>query len=399
MKNSNKILKFNINSHQESYKDLLDKLFPEEIAAKTIAVHSQITEYFPTKLQKLNSLAKKLGLNNIWVKDESSRFNIKAFKALGSSYAIFNLLKRAVDGDNNFQYKDLHKPEIRQKLGNLTLATTTDGNHGKGVAWVAKKLGYPAVVYMPKGTVPARIKAIEELGAKVEVIDSNYDMAVNKLAKDAAINNWTTISDTSWDGYEEIPIWVQQGYCTLFQEAQEELNKTNEKPTHVFIQAGVGALAVAAVGYYLRYFGDHPPKFIILEPHNAACLFESSKTEDGHAFVVDGDHNTIMAGLACGVPSPTAWPLIKAAATAFISSDDILTKKGIKRYANPIDTDPKVISGESGAIGLGVIEEIMSNQKFSYIRQELRLDQNSNILMVNTEGDTDPENYQNILNN
>ena len=206
------------------------------------------------------------------------------------------------------------------------------------------------------------------------------------------------VQDTAWEGYEEIPAWIMQGYGTMAAEAARQLRQEEiGRPTHVFVQAGVGSLAGAVVGYFTNLFPNDPPKFIVMEAKAADCLYQGAVAGDGSPRIVTGDLQTIMAGLACGEPNIIGWDILRNHVSAFLSCPDWVSARGMRMLAAPLRGDPAVISGESGAVGMGVIDAIMTDDTYKDLRQALELDRNSHVLMFSTEGDTDPENYRKIV--
>ena len=372
--------------------------FSEDIADKVHRFHRQLPNYMPTQLVSLKELAKTWELSDIFIKDESTRFDLKAFKVLGGSYAVARLicqkLGKSIEDTN---YNQLISDEVRQRISHMTLTTATDGNHGRGVAWTAQQLGLKAVIYMPKGTVPSRIENIRSHGALVEVTDLNYDDAVRLASSMAEKNGWDMIQDTSWEGYEKVPLWIMQGYLTMCKEAIEQMAELNTAPTHVFIQAGVGAMSGAVVGYLANKFRDRPPRFIIMEPKNAACIFASAVAADGQPHVVTGDLDTIMAGLACGEPNLISWDILRDFPCGYISCDNYVAANGIRILANPVRGDRAVEAGESGSVGIGLLELLANHTAFEEIKQALDIGKDSKLLFFNTEGATDPANYREIL--
>ena len=382
-----------------AHSEWTERVIPSDVPRIVRRFHAQIPGYRISPLKSLNHLASMLGIGGIWVKDESQRLALNSFKVLGGSFAIYNVLRRKLGAlSAEVSLAELTSPEARKKLGVITFATATDGNHGRGVAWAASKLGHRAVIYVPKGTAPARIDAIKGYGAEVTVIDGNYDDAVDRIKEDARRHGWQVVSDTAWEGYEDIPVWVMQGYTTLFSEAQEQMAAQGIiKPTHVFIQAGVGSLAAAAVAFYRTLFGPESPLFIIVEPTKAACLFESARIGDGRPYKIEGDLNTIMAGLACGRPNPIAWSVLWDCAHVFISCPDFVAARGMRMYAVPLAGDPFIVSGESGAVTLGVLSFIMQRPELAPLRERLGLGPDSQVLLLNTEGNTDPDDFRKVV--
>jgi diaminopropionate ammonia-lyase len=278
------------------------------------------------------------------------------------------------------------------------LATATDGNHGRGIAWAAERLRQQAMIYMPKGSVRSRVENIRSHGATVEVTDLNYDDTVRLCWRRAQENGWHVIQDTAWEGYTDIPRWIMQGYTTMCAEAMRQVSqKGTHRPTHVFIQAGVGAFAGAMVGYLVNIFQDNLPCFIIMEPNNAACIFASAAAGDGRPHVITGNLNTIMAGLACGEPNPFAWDILRDFASCYIRCDDFVAANGIRILANPFKGDDAVEAGESGAVGIGLLDLLTNNPDFGTLKQEMKIGSDAHVLFFNTEGATDPESYREII--
>ncbi len=377
-----------------------DDLFNVEIARTARNFHRQIPTFRQTPLYPLPHLADMLGVEGIFVKDESQRLELNSFKVMGGSFAIYRFLQKRLGlSDSQMSYKYLLSKECHDKLGTITFASATDGNHGKGIAWASRMLGHKCNIYVHKETSEARINAIKAFGAKVTVVDGNYDDAVRQVAIDAKENGWEIISDTSWPGYTEVPTWIMQGYTTMLLEAQEQFSGMGYyKPTHVFVQAGVGALAASVIGFYASLFKDDMPKFVVVEPDKAACIFESAKINDGKPHTVTGDLDTIMAGLACGEPSPIAWTVLRELVDAYISVPDYIAARGMRILATPLKDDPLVISGESGAVTIGALYSILMEKDLCPdLINHLGIDEHSQILFINTEGNTDPTHFRQII--
>lgn len=366
-----------------------------EHAEKVLNFHKSFPMYEKTPLRELKNLASHLGVKNFFVKDESYRFALNAFKVLGGSFAIGSYIAKKLNMDiSELPFEKMVSDEIKEKLGNITFVTATDGNHGRGVAWTAKQLGQKAIVYMPKGSSLERFNNIKAEGAEVTITDLNYDDAVRMASENAEKYGWVMVQDTSWEGYQDIPRWIIQGYGTMALEAYLQLP---EQPTHIFIQAGVGALAGAVTGFFANaYKGEEKPKITIVEPNAADCIFRTAKAADGRLHFVGGEMNTMMAGLACGEPCDIGWRVLESYADYAISCDDNISAKGMRVLGAPIDSDERIISGESGAAPVGAAIEILANNKYKELRAKLGLDENSVVLCFSTEGATDIENYRAI---
>nr|WP_202903327.1 diaminopropionate ammonia-lyase [Gorillibacterium massiliense] len=379
-------------------KTRITELFGDEEIGKAVRFHRSFPQYKPTPLVSLNHLAERLQIKGIYVKDESFRFGLGSFKVLGGSYAIGRLIaeKAAVD-PGSMTFEGLKSDAIREKSGDMVFVTATDGNHGRGVAWTASQLGHRSVVYMPKGSSPIRLQHIRDAGAEASITDWNYDDSVRIAASEAEKHGWEVIQDTSWKGYVEVPLHIMQGYATMAQEALSQL-KENEAagPTHVFVQAGVGAFAGAVVGY-LNAKMEKSPKVIVVEPNKADCLYRTCKADDGQLHRVEGDMDTIMAGLACGEPNPLGWEVLREYADVFASVPDSVAALGMRVLGNPLQGDQRVISGESGAVTAGLLSMVMEDENYAQIREEIGLDADSVVLLFNTEGDTDPDMYRKVV--
>ena len=362
---------------------------------KVRAFHKSFPMYRETPLAQLPETAKEMGLDKIYVKDESYRFGLNAFKVLGGSFAIGNYLARKLNKSiDEVSFSMLLDPEVKKQLGDLTFVTATDGNHGRGVAWTANQLGMKSVVYMPKGSAEERLENIRAAGADASITDLNYDDAVRLANRQAEEKGWIVVQDTAWEGYEEIPTWIMQGYGTMGLEAFEQLP---EKPTHIFLQAGVGSMAGAMAGLLSDIYGEDRPIIVIVEPNKADCLFRTAEANDGTLHIVTGNMDTIMAGLACGEPCSIGWNVLKNYADFFISCPEYVAANGMRILGNPLGKDDRVISGESGAAAFGAVAEIMKNPELANMKEALGLDENSLVLCFSTEGDTDKENYKAIV--
>ena len=371
----------------------------KEEAEKARAYHQSFAPYAPTPLVALPGLARLFGVGRVFVKDESYRFGLNAFKVLGASYAIGRYLAEKLGEDiGDVSFERLRSLEVRQRLGQITFTTATDGNHGRAVAWAAQQLGHKAVIYMPKGSDPTRLANIQSHGAEASITDLNYDDAVRLSYRMAREHGWVIVQDTAWEGYEDIPAWIMQGYATLALEALEQLNSAGvERPTHLFLQAGVGSYAGGVLGFLSSALGNNRPTTTIVEPDQADCIYQSALAGDGSPHKVGGDLNTLMAGLACGEPNTISWKILRDYAHGYISCPDWIAANGMRVLAAPVRGDNPIVSGESGAVTCGILEYIMRHPGGATIRKALNLDSTSTVLLVSTEGDTSPTVYREIV--
>ena len=371
-----------------------------ENVKKARAFHKSFPQYTVTPLARLDGQAERLGLGNLCVKDESYRFGLNAFKVLGGSFAMANYIADETGKDvADCTYDYLTSDELARDFGQATFFTATDGNHGRGVAWAANKLGQKAVVHMPKGSTKPRFDNIAAEGATVTIEEVNYDECVRMAAAEAdACERGVIVQDTAWEGYEKIPSWIMEGYGTMASEAAEQLREMAiNRPTHVFVQAGVGSLAGAVVGYFTNLYPDNPPTFVVVECAPAACLYKGAAAGDGDPRIVDGDMPSIMAGLCCGEPNILGWDILRNHTTAFVSCPDWVTARGMRTLGAPEKGDPRVISGESGAVTTGLVETLMLDPECAELKELIGLDKTSSVLCFSTEGDTDPDQYRRIV--
>ena len=368
-------------------KGACDDLFSVKEGEKALAFHSSLKGYEATPLRKLENLARTLGISGLYVKDESCRFGLNAFKGLGGSYA----LAKVIAEKTGMGIEDVSKVPA----GMFTFVTATDGNHGRGVAWAARNLSQKAVVYMPKGSARERLENIRRLGAQAEITELNYDDTVRFAKEQAEKNGWTLVQDTAWEGYETIPSWIMQGYMTMALEAAKQLGDV--KPTHIFLQAGVGAMAGAVTGFFSNYYGEKGPKIVIAEPDKADCLFRTASADDGTLHKVEGDLDSIMAGLCCGEVCTVGWEVLKHHADYFFSCSDYVAADGMRVLGDPLEGDETIISGESGAVTSGLVYNLMKDPELEDLRKTIGLEEDSIVLCISTEGDTDQENYRHIV--
>lgn len=359
------------------------------------AFHHTLPDYAPTPLVRLPGLARALGVGEVLVKDESHRFGLNAFKGLGGIYALARAAGEVLGLAGPLTWESLQTPAARQALAGVEFVTATDGNHGRGVAWAARRLGCRAHVYLPAGSVPARAQAILDAGAvEAEILPLSYDDTVAHAARLAREKGWRLIQDTSWPGYEDVPAWIVQGYTTMAREAAEQLEELGlARPTHVFLQAGVGAMAGGVLGYLAARYGEAAPDFLIAEPEDIPCIYASAQA--GQPRRVEGQAGTIMAGLNCGTPCSLTWPVLRDLARWYAACPDAVAEEGMRLLGRPHPGDPAVVSGESGAVTAGLLARLAQ----SPLRHDLGLGEDSVVLLFSTEGDTDPEHYRQVLRN
>lgn len=385
--------------HKQKYGAVSTDCFGLEQAQTVRHFHQSFPEYSVTPLVELKSLAEELGVSNIFVKDESYRFGLNAFKVLGGSYAIAREIGiRMGISEEELTLARLLQPDVQGRLGQLRFVTATDGNHGRGVAWTAKRLGHMAVVFMPKGTAAERLENILRLGAEASITDCNYDDSVRLARQYAAEHEGIVVQDTSWEGYHNVPLHIMQGYTTMGAEIVEQLAACGgQRPTHVFLQAGVGAMAGAMAGFIADYYKEARPVITIVEPTKADCLYRTALANDGKLHIVDGALDSIMAGLCCGEPCSIGWQQLAAYADNFVAMPDKAAALGMRVLGNPVGNDAAVVSGESGAAGLGLAVAALRERELAQLKGSLQLDAESVILCISTEGATDVANYRRIM--
>ena len=372
--------------------------FSPAVAQRVRAFHASFSQYCPTPLIALHGLARKLGLKSVCVKDESQRFGLNAFKVLGGSYAVARCLAERLNQPvQGLTKSQLHNTGASTAADKITFISTTDGNHGRGLAWTARELGYPCIIYMPKGSEPTRRDNILALGAQCTITDFNYDDTVRMSWNMAQENGYIMVQDTAWEGYEQIPAWIMQGYLTLAAEILEQMQTASIRPTHCFLQAGVGSFAAAVAAFLVAAMGSDAPRIIIVEPHAANCFYQSALAGDGKARAVGGSLQTLMAGLACGEPSTLAWSILKDYTTAFMTCPDYMAANGMRMLAAPIRGDQPIVSGESGAAGAGALHWLMCHPAAADQREALGLSAEASVLLISTEGDTVPHIYRSIV--
>ncbi len=350
--------------------------------------------YAATPLRRLDALAARLGLTSLWYKDERGRFGLGSFKALGGAYAVANVLRgkvMAARGLPNVASQQLLSGAFADVVGSATVTCATDGNHGRSVAWGAQLFGCRCVIFVHEHVSQGRRDAIAKYGAEVREVKGNYDDAVRHAAATAQANGWTVVSDTSYPGYRDIPLDVMHGYGVMAAEIARQM-PAGSPPTHVFAQAGVGALAAAVCASFWLRWGEKRPRFVVVEPLHADCVYRS--LEAGKPVVVGGSLDTVMAGLACGEVSELAWEILHGGANAAVALDDAYALQAMRLLANPAAGDPPIVAGETGGAGLGAL---LAARDYPEIAATLALDATSRVLLLGSEGDTDPAIYRQVV--
>ncbi|MGH7522984.1 MAG: diaminopropionate ammonia-lyase [Gemmatimonadales bacterium] len=348
------------------------------LAGMAWTFHHSTAAYTATPLRRLPGLATKLHVGDVLLKDESHRFGLNAFKILGASFAIH-------------RWTATH-----DVVADAVFTTATDGNHGRAVAWMARQLGFRAVIYMPAHSVPARVAAIQNEGARVILVEEGYDVAVQRALEAARDHRWIVIQDTATDGYRDVPELIAAGYWTTARELEPAIHPP-ERPgvDVVMLHAGVGTWAAAVAQYYWHRYGAQRPRLVVVEPVEAACLLDS--VEVGHPASATGSLRTIMAGLNCGLPSTTAFDALRQSVDAFIAIPDLWAERAMKRLATPVGTDPTIVSGESGAAGVAGLMALIQDPALDQVRRHVGLDGGSRVLAWSTEGATDPAGWERVV--
>ncbi len=359
--------------------------------ADSLAEITAWSGYAPTPLHALTDLAKSLNLGDILYKDEGPRFGLGSFKALGGSYAGLRILQRELTKrlGKAVTLADIRKGVYADDVAKITLASATDGNHGRSLAWGAERFGAPCQIYIHRDVSEGRAQAMRDLGATVTRVDGDYDASVDDVRRDADANGWFIVSDTSWDGYTQPPTDVMAGYGVMVNEIVQELDTP---PSHVFLQGGVGGLAAGVVAGLRQHWGDKAPRVVVVEPELAACLFESAKAGAPTNVVIEEE--TLMAGLSCGEPSPLAWNILSENAQDFLTIPESTVAPAMRLAGRPIGNDPSIVAGESAVAGLAAV---IAGASQDDLCAKLGLNEMSRVLLIGSEGATDPEIYAQLM--
>ena len=347
--------------------EVLKNITKEQIDDAYLTI-SKWKSYYPTPLLVLNKLSKELSLNKIYYKDESKRFDLKSFKALGGAYAVEKITKGNKD---------------------ITVSTATAGNHGRSVAWGAQRLGLKCKIFISEFVSDARGKAMESLGADVVKVKGNYENSLIECIKQSTENNWQIVQDVAWKDYMLVPTLTMAGYSVMMKEIVDQIN--NDKITHIFLQAGVGGMAGAMVAGVARYL-ENIPKIVVVEPDSAACVMKS--IESGKIEKVEIVRESLMGGMSCGEPSLVPWKILNKSVNSCISLPDDDIGKAMKMFANAGFGDDKIIAGENSAPG---VISLIASCNDDEVKNKMKLDSNSNVLLIGCEGDTDQEMYQKLI--
>jgi len=369
------------NGHQWKFSEFLDNknyLFDKKQILSSLTekeideAYSSISKwegYNPTPLITLNKLSKELNLNNIYYKDESKRFDLKSFKALGGAYAV---------------------EKVTQGNKDIVVATATAGNHGRSVAWGARRLGLKCKIFISEFVSDARGQAMADLGADVVKVKGNYEKSLIECIKQSTENNWQIVQDVAWKDYLVVPKYTMAGYTVMMKEIVNQIN--NEKISHIILQAGVGGMAGAMVAGIARYL-DYIPVTLVVEPDSAACVLESIKT--GKIEKIDIKRESLMGGMSCGEVSLVPWEILKKSVKHCISLPDDDIANTMKLLGNSSFSDEKIIAGENSAPG---VISLITSCEDQNIKENLQLNKRSNVLVIGCEGDTDKEMYKKLIN-
>ena len=371
----------------------VDSALDDQTCSRARAAITSWSNYAPTPLHSLPALAHEIGIGQLLYKDESTRFGLGSFKALGGAYAVLHSVAQeiSVRGSTATDIEALMTGQLSQAAGEITVVTATDGNHGRSVAWGARNVGCRCIIYMHAEVSPGRQSAVESLGAEVIRVAGDYGESVRQAARDAAANNWLLVSDTAWPGYTDIPRAVMAGYTVMSTEAMNQLPPAST-PTHVFIQGGCGGLAGAVCADLWHRYDAQRPRFIVVEPVPADCLFQSAVA--GQLVNISVTRESVMAGLSCGEVSLLGWDILESGADHFLTIEDDAVGPLMKRLAQGRGDDPRIVAGEAAVAGLA---GCIAARADADLCQTLALNEQSTVLVFGTEGATDPTVYRQLV--
>lgn len=391
-------IKWAANAGKNGQEQLAGFLSPEEIRTARL-FHESFPEYSPTPLRRLGNLARHLGVAGVYVKDERYRFGLKAFNVLGCSYAVARWIAGRLESELcELTHTRLTSEDIRRKLGEVTFAAASMGNHGRALAWTAGQLNQKAVICLPRGVSAQRREAIRAEGAETVDAGAGFEAAMAFVSQTAGKNGWVVLQDADQAESPDVGRWMMQGYGTMAAEAREQLQAVGvESPTHVLVQAGAGTLAGAVQGYYAAALGAGRPRTVVVEAGQADCLYQSALAGGDEPCGVLGDLSTVMTGLARGKPCRLGWRILRAYSDMFVSCPDWVAAKGMRVLGNPLENDDQIISGESGAVTAGLLVEIMTDRGLAGAKAALGLGKDSVVLLFSTEGDVDSQAYRSLV--
>ncbi|QIE55668.1 diaminopropionate ammonia-lyase [Pikeienuella piscinae] len=370
--------------------DAAETVMTRDDFAQAAAEISSWTGYCPTPLHHLPELAAALELGEVLFKDEGPRFGLGSFKALGGAYAGLLVLQRELSLrlDRPVSTHEIRDGSLSAEIAQITLTSATDGNHGRSLAWGARMVGAPCRIYIHKEVSEGRAQAMRDLGAEVVRVLADYDESVRVTRKESEENGWFVVSDTSWEGYTQTPRDVMAGYGVMLDEIAATLH---DRPTHLFVQAGVGGLAAAITARLVQKMG-RGTRYVVVEPELAACMFASASS--GIATAVPVEEETLMAGLSCGEPSPVAWEVLREEVEDFVTVPESLVGPAMRLAARPLGSDPAIAAGESAVCGLAAL---IAAARQPTLRKALGLNERSRVLLIGSEGVTDADIYAQIV--
>ncbi|MDP7617033.1 MAG: diaminopropionate ammonia-lyase [Arenicellales bacterium] len=370
----------------------VDSALDDQTCSRARAAITSWSNYAPTPLHSLPALAHEIGIGQLLYKDESTRFGLGSFKALGGAYAVLHSVAQeiSVRGSTATDIKALMTGQLSEAAGEITVATATDGNHGRSVAWGAGNVGCKCVIYMHAEVSPGRQSAVEAFGAEVVRVPGDYGESARQAAQDAAANGWLLVSDTAWPGYTEIPRAVMAGYTVMSTEAMDQLPATT--PTHVFVQGGCGGLAGAVCTDLWHRYESQRPRFVVVEPVPADCLFQSAVA--GAVVNISVTRESVMGGLSCGEVSLLGWDILESGADHFLTIEDDAVGPLMKQLAQGTGDDPRIVAGEAAVAGLA---GCIAARADADLCQTLALNEQSTVLVFGTEGATDPTVYRQLV--
>lgn len=369
------------------------KIFTLQDCEQARATITSWEGYQPTPLLELNEAARAANVGGVFYKDEAERFGLKSFKALGGAYAVYRLLSEEVrrqTGAANVDTEQLAAGRYREIAADFTVAAATAGNHGRSVAWGARMFGCPCIIYVHRGVSESRAQAIAAYGARIVRVDGDYDESVRAAARDAAANGWTVVSDTSYEGYDEIPRLVMLGYTVMLDEVMDQLH--GEPPSHVFVQAGVGGLAATVAAFFALRCGAERPSIIVVEPEKSDCLYQSALHGEPH--LASGELGSFMVGLDCGEVSLLAWEILGRLADAFVLISDEAALEAMRQLNETSVEGRSIVAGESAGAGLAALDAVVAEPGLG---ATLDLSRTSRVLLIGSEGATDPETRERLL--